>query len=133
MIFALCILGMFPLLAALLPLPAIVPVLLFIGLVIGTQAFSAVPRAHYPAILLAVVPNIAAWGAGLVDNALVAAGTSAQKVGAESLNGAGVITEGLHTLGRGRCSPASFSAPSRSSSSTGASCTPRSPAAPARC
>ena len=76
MIFALCILGMFPLLAALLPLPAIVPVLLFIGLVIGTQAFSAVPRAHYPAILLAVVPNIAAWGAGLVDNALVAAGTS---------------------------------------------------------
>ena len=101
MIFALCILGMFPLLAALLPLPAIVPVLLFIGLVIGTQAFSAVPRAHYPAILLAVVPNIAAWGAGLVDNALVAAGTSAEKVGAASLNGAGVITDGLHTLGQG--------------------------------
>ena len=100
-IFALCILGMFPLLAALLPLPAIVPVLLFIGLVIGTQAFSAVPRAHYPAILLAVVPNIAAWGSGLVDNALVAAGTSAEKVGAASLNGAGVITEGLHTLGQG--------------------------------
>jgi len=101
MIFALCILGMFPLLAALLPLPAIVPVLLFIGLVIGTQAFSAVPRAHYPAILLAVVPNIAAWGSGLVDNALVAAGTSVEKVGAEGLNGAGVITEGLHTLGQG--------------------------------
>ena len=101
LIFALCILGMFPLLAALLPLPAIVPVLLFIGLVIGTQAFSAVPRAHYPAILLAVVPNLAAWGSGLVDNALVAAGTSVEKVGAANLNGAGVIIDGLHILGHG--------------------------------
>jgi AGZA family xanthine/uracil permease-like MFS transporter len=100
-IFLLCTLGMFPLLSALLPIPAIVPVLLFIGLVIGAQAFSAVPRAHYPAIVLAMVPNIAAWGAGLVDNALSAAGTSSAKVGSEALNGAGVVTDGLHTLGHG--------------------------------
>jgi len=100
-IFALCILGMFPLLAALLPIPAIVPVLLFIGLVIGAQAFSAVPRAHYPAIVLAIVPNVAAWGASLVDNALSAAGTSVAQVGSGPLNGAGVVSDGLHTLGQG--------------------------------
>ena len=34
-----CFLGLFGLLGALLPLPAIVPILLYIGLLIGAQAF----------------------------------------------------------------------------------------------
>jgi len=71
-IFLLCTFGLFPLLAALLPVPAIVPVLLYIGLVIGAQAFRAVPKAHYAAIVLAIVPNAAAWATGLIDNALAA-------------------------------------------------------------
>ncbi len=44
------------------PVPAIVPILLFIGLVIGAQSFAEVPKAHYAAVVLATVPNIAAWG-----------------------------------------------------------------------
>ena len=40
LIFLLCVFGLFPLLGALLPIPAIVPVLLFIGMAIGSQAFS---------------------------------------------------------------------------------------------
>ena len=36
-----CFLGLFGLLGALLPLPAIVPILLYIGLLIGAQAFQA--------------------------------------------------------------------------------------------
>ncbi|WP_354701601.1 hypothetical protein DSM112329_01925 [Paraconexibacter sp. AEG42_29] len=101
LIFALCVLGMFPLLSALLPIPAIVPVLLYIGLVIGAQAFKAVPRAHYPAIVIAMIPNIAAWGYGLVDSTLSAAGTNVDKVGADALTNAGVIFPGLNTLGQG--------------------------------
>jgi AGZA family xanthine/uracil permease-like MFS transporter len=97
----LCIMGMFPLLGALLPVPAIVPVLLYIGLVIGAQAFRSVPRAHYPAIVLAIVPNVAAWGSGLVDNALAAAGTSSGKVGESALENAGVVYGGLVSLGEG--------------------------------
>ena len=100
-IFVLCVAGLFPLLAALLPIPAIVPVLLYIGLVIGSQAFKAVPRAYYPAIVLAMIPNIAAWGSGLVDSALGAAGTSAAQVGQAKLSNAGVIYDGLHALGNG--------------------------------
>lgn len=100
-IFALCVLSMFPLLAALLPIPAIVPVLLFIGLVIGAQAFASVPKAYYPAIVLAVVPNVAAWGIGQVNSTLSAAGTSVQEIGIENLNGAGVIYDGLSALGAG--------------------------------
>jgi len=100
-IFLLCVFGMFPLLGAILPVPAIVPVLLFIGLVIGAQAFRAVPKAHYAAIVLAIVPNVAAWASGLIDNSLAAAGTSAAKVGTEALGNAGVIYEGLLKLGEG--------------------------------
>jgi AGZA family xanthine/uracil permease-like MFS transporter len=100
-IFLLCVFGMFPLLGAILPVPAIVPVLLFIGLIIGSQAFRAVPRAHYAAIVLAVVPNVAAWASGLIDNSLAAAGTNAGKVGLDALNANGVVYEGLLKLGEG--------------------------------
>ena len=53
---------------------AIVPILLYIGLLIGAQAFQAVPRAHAVAVVLAIIPNIAAWAQGYMDNALAAAG-----------------------------------------------------------
>jgi AGZA family xanthine/uracil permease-like MFS transporter len=97
----LCFVGLFPLLAAVLPIPAIVPVLLYIGLVIGSQAFRVVPRAYYPAVVLAMVPNLAAWAGGYVDSALSAAGTSASEVGGAQLAASGVIYDGLHTLGNG--------------------------------
>ncbi|HWF36289.1 MAG TPA: hypothetical protein VG295_13005 [Solirubrobacteraceae bacterium] len=100
-IFVLCIIGMFPLLAAVLPIPAIVPVLLYIGLVIGAQAFAVVPRAHYPAVVLAMIPNIAAWGSGQVNDALSAAGTSAGHVGEANLVNSGVHYTGLVALGNG--------------------------------
>ena len=97
----LCFAGLFPLLAAVLPIPAIVPVLLYIGLVIGSQAFGVVPRAYYPAVVLAMVPNLAAWAGGYVDSALTAAGTSASEVGGAQLEASGVVYDGLHTLGNG--------------------------------
>ena len=82
-------------------MPAIVPILLYIGLLIGAQAFQAVPRLHAVAVVAAILPNLAQWASGLIDNALNAAGTSADKVGMEALNGAGVVYEGLQTLGEG--------------------------------
>ena len=97
----LCFAGLFPLLATILPTPAIVPVLLYIGLVIGSQAFRVVPRAYYPAVVLAIVPNLAAWAGGYVDDALSAAGTSAAHVGQVKLASSGVIYDGLHALGNG--------------------------------
>ena len=84
-----CFLGLFGLLSALLPLPAIVPILLYIGLLIGAQAFSSVPKAHAVAVVVAVIPNVASWATGQIDNALSAAGTSATKVGDDALANAG--------------------------------------------
>ncbi|MBJ7472097.1 MAG: hypothetical protein JHD16_12385 [Solirubrobacteraceae bacterium] len=100
-VFLFCLFGVFPLLDAILPVPAIVPVLLYIGLVIGAQSFKEVPKAHYAAVVLATVPNIAAWGLGQINNTLAAAGTSADEVGLAALGGAGVIYEGLLLLGSG--------------------------------
>lgn len=94
-------LGIVPLLLSLIPLAAIYPILLYIGALIGAQAFQATPRAHAPAIIIAMVPHFAAWAAGLVDGVLSAAGTTADKVGAQALEQAGVLYDGLHVLGGG--------------------------------
>jgi AGZA family xanthine/uracil permease-like MFS transporter len=53
---------------------AILPILLYIGLVIGAQAFQASPTRHAPAIVLALLPNIAAWGQNQVDTAIAVSG-----------------------------------------------------------
>ena len=57
-----CFLGLTALLLAVVPLVAILPILLYIGLVIGAQAFQATPAKHAPAVVLAIIPNIAALG-----------------------------------------------------------------------
>jgi AGZA family xanthine/uracil permease-like MFS transporter len=97
----LCFLGLFGVLSALLPTAAIVPILLYIGLLIGAQAFQAVPRIHAAAVVIAILPNLAQWASGLIDNSLSAAGTSAAAVGTEALRNAGVVYGGLTTLGQG--------------------------------
>ena len=97
----LCFFGLFGLINTLLPTPAIVPILLYIGLLIGAQAFRAVPRAHYVAVVIAIIPNIASWAQGQIDDALGAAGTSASKVGETALENNSVIYHGLLILGSG--------------------------------
>lgn len=97
----LCFLGLFGVLATLLPIPAIVPILLYIGLLIGAQAFQSVPRIQAAAVVAAILPNLAAWGTGLIDNALAAAGTSAAEVGSDALADAGLVYDGLKVFGEG--------------------------------
>lgn len=114
----LCFSGMFGLLGALLPLPAIVPILLYIGLLIGAQAFQAVPRAHAAAVMIAIIPNVASWAQGQMADVLSAVGyqnvdfssggklipptgTTPGTVPESSLVNAGVIYKGLMYLGDG--------------------------------
>jgi len=96
-----CFLGLTALLLAVVPLVAILPILLYIGLVIGAQAFQASPQSHAPAVVLAIIPNVAAWGQLQVDSALNAAGTSAAQVGASKLAGSGLVYHGMELLGGG--------------------------------
>jgi AGZA family xanthine/uracil permease-like MFS transporter len=71
-----CWLGLAALLLAIIPLVAILPILLYIGLVIGAQAFQASPLRHAPAIVLALLPNIANWGQSQVETGLAVAGAN---------------------------------------------------------
>jgi AGZA family xanthine/uracil permease-like MFS transporter len=96
-----CFLGLTALLLAVIPLVAILPILLYIGLVIGAQAFQASPSNHAPAVVLALIPNIAEWAKTQIDGALAAAGTSVAQVGLEKLAATGVLYHGLETLGGG--------------------------------
>jgi len=83
------------------PVVAISPILLYIGMLIGAQAFQETPKAHAPAIVLALVPHLAAWGRLQIDNALGAAGTSAAAVGLDKLGASGVLYQGMASLGGG--------------------------------
>ena len=93
--------GIISLMVALVPVVAISPILLYIGMLIGSQAFQETPRSHAPAIVLALTPHLAAWGKLLIDNSLGAAGTSAAEVGLEKSGQVGVLYEGLAVLGGG--------------------------------
>jgi AGZA family xanthine/uracil permease-like MFS transporter len=96
-----CFFGITALLLAVVPLVAILPILLYIGLVIGAQAFEATPPRHAPAVILALLPNIANWCQSQIDGALGAAGTTAQAVGMAKLAGNGVIYQGMQLFGGG--------------------------------
>jgi AGZA family xanthine/uracil permease-like MFS transporter len=96
-----CLFGLVGPFLALIPRAALFPILLFIGLVIGAQAFQTSKAKYAPAIVLALVPNIAQWATTLVDNALASAGTNAGKVGLDVLAGNGVVYTGMQILGSG--------------------------------
>ena len=96
-----CFLGLTALLLAVVPLVAILPILLYIGLVIGAQAFQASPKEHAPAVVLAIIPNVAAWGHLQVDSALYAAGTAAATLGLDKLAASGIVYHGMQLLGGG--------------------------------
>ena len=93
--------GVIALVSALIPLVAISPILLYIGMLIGAQAFQESPKSHAPAVILALTPHLAAWGKLLIDSALGAAGTSAATIGIDKLAQVGVLYQGLAVMGGG--------------------------------
>jgi AGZA family xanthine/uracil permease-like MFS transporter len=101
MVITLCWLGIVPLILALVPAVAILPILLYIGMLIGSQAFRETPRRHAPAILLAMVPNLAAWGLNQVNGVLSAVNATRTPELSAALASQGVLLHGLEVLGGG--------------------------------
>jgi adenine/guanine/hypoxanthine permease len=95
--------GVISLMTALVPVVAIAPILLYIGMLIGSQAFQESPKRHAPAIVIALAPSIAAWGKTQIDNALGAAANihdvTPDMIAAMSQSG--VLYQGLAVLGGG--------------------------------
>src|SRR6201993_2760499 len=107
--------GIISVLLALVPVVAISPILLYIGMLIGAQAFQTTPIKHAPAIVLALFPHLAAWAKLLIDPGMASMTSAMQTVGgippeklAEvktaaimSLPQQGVIYHGLEVMGGG--------------------------------
>jgi AGZA family xanthine/uracil permease-like MFS transporter len=70
-------------------------------MLIGAQAFQTTPKAHAPAIVLALTPHLAAWAKTLMDGALGMGGTSAAAIGVDKLANVGVQYTGLQVMGGG--------------------------------
>jgi AGZA family xanthine/uracil permease-like MFS transporter len=107
--------GIISVLLALVPVVAISPILLYIGMLIGAQAFQTTPARHAPAIVLAFTPHLAAWAKLQIDTMLASTMTAAQSVGGlaadkvgevktaaiAALPQQGVIYHGLEVMGGG--------------------------------
>jgi adenine/guanine/hypoxanthine permease len=115
MVIVLAWFGIISVLLALVPVVAISPILLYIGMLIGAQAFQTTPIKHAPAIVLALTPHLAAWAKLQIDTMLGATVNAAQSVGGlaadkvgevkaaaiASLPQQGVIYHGLEVMGGG--------------------------------
>jgi len=107
-VIVLCWFGVISLMLALVPTVAILPILLYIGMLIGSQAFQETPKAHAPAIVLGFAPHLAAWGLTQINNSLAAAGTVMPALSPEAkeklvaaMRNEGVLYHGLEVLGGG--------------------------------
>jgi hypothetical protein len=118
MVIVLSWLGVIAVMSSLIPLVAISPILLYIGMLIGAQAFQETPKHHAPAIVLALIPNIAAWGKLLIDSALGAAGPMRRQSASTSSARSACCITGLRCWAPAPSLPAWCSAPSARSSST---------------
>lgn len=75
--------GSFAVLYELIPGPAILPILIFIGLEISAQSFHATPQRHYPAVAIACVPALAALVVIQTDKLLAAGATPTANLATE--------------------------------------------------
>ena len=102
MVILLCWFGTISVFSAIIPTVAILPILLYIGMLIGSQAFQETPKRHAPAIILAIVPSIANWGLTMINNALASANINSvsDDLAGNMLNN-GIYYRGLEALGGG--------------------------------
>ncbi|MFM7205395.1 MAG: permease [Planctomycetaceae bacterium] len=86
--------GTFAYLYEMLPGPALVPILVFVGLEITSQSFHATPQKHYPAVAMACVPALAAL-AKIETDKVVAAGATPDAGLARELFSLQIISAGF--------------------------------------
>jgi AGZA family xanthine/uracil permease-like MFS transporter len=70
----LCVSGLLAYVAHYVPIDAGMAIVLWIGIVITAQAFQACPREHAPAVVIGLLPGVAAWGVLMARAGWMAAG-----------------------------------------------------------
>ena len=69
-----CIGGAMPLIQNLIPLEVMMGILLWIGVIITAQAFTAVPTKHAIAVAVGLIPSLAAWALFLIEQTVAVTG-----------------------------------------------------------
>ena len=69
-----CVTGTLGYLAWAVPIEAGMAIVIWIGLIIAAQAFQATPSKHAPAVVVGLLPGLAAWGVLMAKGGLRAAG-----------------------------------------------------------
>ncbi len=64
----LSVFGLIALVSAIIPIEAGMAIVLWIGIVIGSQAFQAVPKNHSPAVIVGLFPALAGWAVLMVQS-----------------------------------------------------------------
>ncbi len=82
-----CLSGTLAHIAWAVPIEAGMAIVLWIGIVITAQAFTATPARHAPAVVLGLLPGVGAWGALMAKNGLRAAGYGTEQPFTEDLVG----------------------------------------------
>lgn len=101
-LFLLGCLGLLNVLLKLIPIYAILPILIYIGMLITSQAFSESPKRHAPAIALAMIPWLADWTYGKIVlgiESAVGPANAAEVIA--GLQGNPLYLQGMQTLGAG--------------------------------
>lgn len=70
----LCLFGLIGTISNIIPIEAGMAIVIWIGIVITAQAFTATPRKHAPAVVIGLLPGIAAWGIISIKTALQVSG-----------------------------------------------------------
>lgn len=85
----------------LIPVAALLPILIYIGMLIGAQSFEHIPVRHFPAVMLGIMPCIGEWGKGMINNAVVSAGGVVTDIPLETFAQNGIYYRGFEVLGCG--------------------------------
>ncbi|MDP2309516.1 MAG: NCS2 family permease [Pseudomonadota bacterium] len=96
-----CLTGTLGWIAWAVPIEAGMAIVLWIGIVITAQAFTATPRAHAPAVVLGLLPGVAAWGALMLKSGVRAAGGTFDADLGVKLTQADIHVNGLFALEQG--------------------------------
>jgi AGZA family xanthine/uracil permease-like MFS transporter len=64
----LSVFGLIALISAIIPIEAGMAIVLWIGIVIGSQAFQAVPKNHSPAVIVGLFPALAGWAILMIQS-----------------------------------------------------------------
>ncbi|NLI89300.1 MAG: uracil permease [Epulopiscium sp.] len=95
------IMGAVGILTAIIPYQAVMPILVYVGLIVSAQAVNQTKKDHIPAVFLGIIPLIAQYVETAASAGVEAAGTTMEAIGVSAFQAASFPIEGVQALSYG--------------------------------